>query len=192
MMRKGMHLFCAVLALSSVPANAATKIKASEDGRKGSTVVTPINDTIDDIMKAAADADGVAARTNTILDLETYPMVVDLAGVPAAPLAANGAVLPIAPIAVAGASDGLLAYLPLAALLFVPLALGGHGGSDSATPPITPPTGQPGGPDVGPPPGPLPAVPEPATWLMLLLGFGAIGATLRARPAASRRTLRAI
>ena len=39
------------------------------------------------------------------------------------------------------------------------------------------------GPVVTPPPG---AVPEPATWLMLILGFGAVGATLRRRQQTAR------
>lgn len=48
------------------------------------------------------------------------------------------------------------------------------------------PGGNPGGPIVdvpNPPPGPPPtaAVPEPGTWLMLILGFGAVGAGLRRR-----------
>ncbi|MHA6721398.1 PEPxxWA-CTERM sorting domain-containing protein [Sphingomonas sp. RS2018] len=34
----------------------------------------------------------------------------------------------------------------------------------------------------------VPAVPEPATWMMMILGFGAVGATLRRRRAAARVT----
>lgn len=37
----------------------------------------------------------------------------------------------------------------------------------TTTPPVTPPT--------------IPGVPEPATWLMLILGFGAIGTSMRTR-----------
>ena len=37
-----------------------------------------------------------------------------------------------------------------------------------------------------PPPPPPPGVPEPATWAMMLTGFGAIGLTLRRRPHAPR------
>ena len=183
---KRMHLLCAVLALSSMPANAATKITTDVEGRKGSTVVTPINDTIEDVMRAAADADGVAARTNTILDLEAHPIVVDLAGFPAAPLATNAVVSPIAPIAV-GAKESLLPYFSIAGLLLVPLLFGGGDGDGSSTPGQPLPPGGPSGPGSGPPPGPVPAVPEPATWLMMLLGFGAVGTMLRAAPRRSRR-----
>jgi hypothetical protein len=34
----------------------------------------------------------------------------------------------------------------------------------------------------------LAAVPEPATWAMMILGFFAIGVSIRARPSASRRS----
>lgn len=46
---------------------------------------------------------------------------------------------------------------------------------------VVPPTETPGGPPpVVPPPGPPPpAVPEPATWAMMLIGFAMIGWTLR-------------
>jgi hypothetical protein len=57
---------------------------------------------------------------------------------------------------------------------------------DGTPPIITPPPPPPGGtPPIDTPPGPPgppggpPGVPEPATWAMLILGFGAIGATLR-------------
>jgi hypothetical protein len=58
------------------------------------------------------------------------------------------------------------------------------------TPPGTPPLipGDPGGP-VNPPPPPPPAIPEPATWVQLLLGFGLIGgiARMTMRPVDMRR-----
>jgi hypothetical protein len=49
---------------------------------------------------------------------------------------------------------------------------------------VLPPSETPGGPPpVIPPPGPPPPpVPEPATWGMMLLGFGLIGFSLRRRP----------
>ena len=49
---------------------------------------------------------------------------------------------------------------------------GGGGGGDTPTPPPPP----------GPPPPPPPiaaAVPEPSTWMLLLIGFAAVGASLR-------------
>ena len=60
--------------------------------------------------------------------------------------------------------------------------IGGGGGGDGGNPGgpggNPPPTGGGGG---GTPP-PVPAVPEPATWAMLLLGMGATGAMMRRRP----------
>lgn len=49
-------------------------------------------------------------------------------------------------------------------------------------PPLTPPPGPPPGPPVGPPPGPIP---EPASWLLMIAGFGIAGAGLRRRRANS-------
>jgi PEP-CTERM motif len=53
-------------------------------------------------------------------------------------------------------------------------------------PPVTTPTNDPVPPSMDPPPGNggVGAVPEPATWAMMILGFGAAGALLRRRRAA--------
>jgi hypothetical protein len=70
------------------------------------------------------------------------------------------------------------------------------GGPGPGTPPVTPPDGS-GNPPVTPPDGPgtpvtpgnpgnPPAVPEPASWAMMMLGFGLIGFTLRRRHRAVR------
>ena len=182
MIRKGMHITCAVLALSSMPLHAATRINSNIEGGKGSAIVTPIRDSIEDVMQAAADANSVAARANTILDLDAYPMVVDLPALTAAPLSTS-AIPSVAPAAVAGTTDAL-SYLPLAGLVLIPILLGGGNGDGGNTPPDV---GQPSNPGGGLPPVPVPAVPEPTTWLMLLLGFGAIGAMLRASRDVSRR-----
>lgn len=114
---------------------------------------------------------------------------------PAAPLAAASpaAVLPIAPIvaaplvaapvAAAGipAGVGALGLLPLAAV-----GSGGSGGGLAVTPPgggaAPPPTGgTPPPTGGGETPPPAPAVPEPATWLMMITGFGLLGTALRRR-----------
>lgn len=61
---------------------------------------------------------------------------------------------------------------------FNTLPSGGGGGGSGGGPGVLPPSSPP-----GPPNGDLvpPVVPEPATWAMMILGFGAIGATLRRR-----------
>ena len=46
-------------------------------------------------------------------------------------------------------------------------------------PPVGPPTGPPTGPPVGPPP--TTAVPEPATWALMITGFGLLGLQVRRR-----------
>lgn len=55
---------------------------------------------------------------------------------------------------------------------------GTGGGGEPGTPPVTPPS-------VIPPI--ISAVPEPSTWILLLFGFGAIGASLRRTIATSKR-----
>ena len=68
--------------------------------------------------------------------------------------------------------------------IFVPSSLGNFigggtgGGGAPETPPVTPPS-------VIPPI--ISAVPEPSTWILLLFGFGAIGASLRRTIATSKR-----
>ncbi|MEO6256998.1 MAG: PEPxxWA-CTERM sorting domain-containing protein, partial [Sphingomicrobium sp.] len=70
----------------------------------------------------------------------------------------------------AAASSGF--FLPP---FIVPGGGGGGGITVTEPPPPPPPVNPP------PPPPPGPAVPEPATWLMLTIGFGALGGVLRRR-----------
>ncbi|CAN5441880.1 hypothetical protein BH11PSE9_BH11PSE9_26430 [soil metagenome] len=61
-----------------------------------------------------------------------------------------------------------------------PAGNGGPSGESGATPPvITPPLTIPGGGFPGVPIGPLPAVPEPSTWLMMMVGLAACFAASR-------------
>jgi hypothetical protein len=92
---------------------------------------------------------------------------------PPVAMAAPAAVAPIAP-AVAGApvvaaapiaSGGFPAAAGLAILPLIPL-IGGDG-DDGVSPGITQP--------------PTPAIPEPATWMMMILGFGILGSVMRRR-----------
>jgi PEP-CTERM motif len=55
------------------------------------------------------------------------------------------------------------------------------GGVPGGSPPggNPPPGGPPPGGPNGPPPTPTPPVPEPATWIMMILGFGVVGQMLR-------------
>ena len=87
--------------------------------------------------------------------------------VAAAPLAAVPAVIP------AAAAGGTSLLLP-------PLIIPGGGGNNIRPPTVLPP----GGGSANPPP-PVPGVPEPGTWMMMILGFGLLGTFLRRR----RRTL---
>lgn len=98
------------------------------------------------------------------------PAVLGPPPVPATAVAVAGApvaALPIGPVAAGGSSlAGLAALLPV-----VPAALaigGGGGGSGSI--------------------GMAPAVPEPATWLMMISGFGVLGFALRRRRRQLRQT----
>ena len=69
---------------------------------------------------------------------------------------------------------------------FLPISGGGFGGGIGG---IGGPGGGGGGVGVVPPAGPgvISAVPEPSTWVLLLFGFGAIGASLRRTKVLSRR-----
>lgn len=66
----------------------------------------------------------------------------------------------------------------------------------SPPPVVTPPGGSPGGPPLVTPPGPpkevvpvTPAVPEPATWMTMLLGFGLMGWQVRRGRSAERKAV---
>jgi len=62
-------------------------------------------------------------------------------------------------------------------------------GGPGQPPFVAPPPGPPGGPDrppVQPPETPPGGVPEPASWALMILGFGAVGASLRRRRMAAR------
>jgi hypothetical protein len=120
------------------------------------------------------------AQENPVLAAPTV-----LAPVAAAPLAAAvaPAVLPpaalapaaLAPIAAGGiGAAGLLPLIPAA----IVIAANPPGGGGNNPPP---PPGGGGGGVTPPPPPPGPAVPEPATWAMMIIGFGLLGAFLRRR-----------
>lgn len=70
-------------------------------------------------------------------------------------------------------------------------SVGGGGGGGGGNPPVEPPVNPPVVPPVTPPP-PVAPVPEPSTWIMLLLGMAAVGGALRSGkengPAVSLKT----
>lgn len=186
--------------LVAIPAAAAAS--SAVEGGKGSDVITPINDTREDILAAAGDAEGVATRAKTILGIGnadrpvvTLPPASPISSVPVT----GPADLASVPAVFANDEGSLpLAYLAAGGLL-IPLLLGSGGGGDgNPLPPgfsTTPPGSIPSGPVAGPPPTDVPivpesVVPEPATWMMLLLGFGAMGLAIRhsrAKGAAAER-----
>lgn len=108
------------------------------------------------------------------------PRVVALPAIPAAPVAAvpiATAAAPVPALVPAAAVAAPLAAVPAvargSAFLIPPLIIpggGGHGFRPTATPP-------PG----GSPPPPVPGVPEPQTWVMMIVGFGLLGGFLRRR-----------
>jgi hypothetical protein len=105
-------------------------------------------------------------------DTPVVAMAAPPVAIAAAPLLAPAAVIPAAAaIPVAGSGFFLPPFI---------IPLGGGGGGITT---ITPPPGGGGNPPPPPPPPPPPgpAVPEPETWLMLTLGFGALGGILRMR-----------
>lgn len=111
-------------------------------------------------------------------------MAVPPAAMAVAPLLAPPAAAAIVPAAAAivpaaAASSGF--FLPP---FLVPLGGGGGG--------ITVADNPPGGGNPPPPPPPGPAVPEPDTWLMLTIGFGALGGILRRRRKLSTKDSRAV
>ena len=105
------------------------------------------------------------------------------------PAAVSPPVAALAPVAIPGALPVPVATLPLTAAAVpagssfflppIPFIPGGGGGTTTLV--VTPPggSGPPPGGENPPPPGP--AVPEPATWLMLISGFGMLGFALRRR-----------
>jgi hypothetical protein len=113
-----------------------------------------------------------APRQSAVLPISAPPATLPVAalGTPAplaaAPLVAGGApIFAAAPAVVGGTGLGAAALLPIpvAAALLAPGGGGGGGGITINAPDTTP------------------AIPEPATWLMMILGFGVLGAWLRHR-----------
>ncbi len=162
------------------------------------------DDTLEDVVLAADNAEDVANMANyanRIVVLPPYqPVIIPVDGV-AMPLIAPE----VSPLAVQANGDELLALFVFGGLAGLPLLLGNFGGGASGVPaastgPLQPISsgglpaepggaglvpGQPSGPaeqpeqPLAPPPLPTPAIPEPATWAMLLLGFAAVGSGLR-------------
>ncbi len=159
-----------------------------------------IDDTLADVQHAAADAQDVVnmvAYEDRLVIIPPRPQVVipvqDLVLAPVGPQ--------VNPIVVQAADDDLVGVFVFGGLAGLPLLLGslGTGGSGIGAPPAALTPGNPVGPDfpiipvVPVVPGnptkpedvpetftpPPPAIPEPATWAMLLLGFGAVGSVLR-------------
>lgn len=82
---------------------------------------------------------------------------------------------------------------PSASFPFIPAGFGGGSASPVApldvipTPPVVVSPPVPG--TVTPPVVTVPAVPEPTTWVMMILGFFGVGALIRRRAATARRTV---
>lgn len=99
--------------------------------------------------------------------------------------------VPADPAVFAGGSGGVPIVGPPGGFVYVPGGSSGGstgggstgGGSSGGT------TG--GGSTGGEVTPPIPAVPEPGTWLMMILGFGAIGAAMRGTSPGRRQTARA-
>lgn len=113
---------------------------------------------------------GPAPRQSAVLPISApapkLPAVAALgtpAPIAATPLLGSAPVFAAAPAAIGGGGLGAAALLPIpvAAALLVP---GGGGGGGPISVPDT-----------------TPAIPEPATWLMMIMGFGFLGMWLRQR-----------
>ena len=129
-----------------------------------------------DAERVALDAALEAGRTLVTLGPLSQPV-----WAPQPPLLLQPAVPEVAPVAISTGDIRWLAVLP--ALALVPLLL--DGGNDAPPRPSLPQELPEGPGQPGQPGQPAPAIPEPATWALLLLGFGAIGAALRRRRAAA-------
>lgn len=117
------------------------------------------------------------------------PRVRDARGIEAPPMATGAAALPDALAALP--AEAVPAAAPVGGVipgtgsgpgggggfLFAPLPFPGLGGPGGGGVVIVRPGGEQPSPPLVPPP--APAVPEPATWAMMLFGFGALGYTLR-------------
>jgi hypothetical protein len=186
------HYLCRVMACALAAIAAPAHAGGLTAGR--------IDDTLADAQHAAADAQDVVnmvAYEDRVVIIPPQPQVViPVQDVVLAPLAPE-----MSPITVQAANTDLVPIFVFGGLAGLPLLLGslGAGGGGIGAPPaalvpgnpvgpgmpiipvIPPISGIPGNPDgvpdiLTPPP---PAIPEPATWAMLLLGFGAVGSALR-------------
>lgn len=94
---------------------------------------------------------------------------------------APGIPVPAAGAPAAGAAPGF-GGVPLPAVGGLPIFVpgGGGGGGGGTTP--NPGGGTPVPPPISTVPGVVPGIPEPSTWLMLILGFGLTGGAMRRRP----------
>jgi hypothetical protein len=96
------------------------------------------------------------------------PAIVNTYAVPETPMVLPAAVVPAVasalPLAAAPAAAGGGLFIP-------PLLIPGGGGGITTL--VTPPGSV--------PPTPVPSVPEPATWAMMIIGFGLLGGLLRRR-----------
>ncbi|HEY0165111.1 MAG TPA: PEPxxWA-CTERM sorting domain-containing protein [Sphingomicrobium sp.] len=135
---------------------------ASTKGRVSAVLPTAVSAAPAPKVASVATPAAKAAPVATYAVPET-PMVLPAAVVPA--------VASALPLAAAPAAAGGLFIPPLV----IP---GGGGGGGGITTLVTPPT----------PPTAVPGVPEPATWAMMIIGFGLLGGQLRRR----RRTTTAI
>jgi hypothetical protein len=122
----------------------------------------------------------VSAVLPTAVEAAPPPKVASLA--PAAKPAVVPHVIPETPMVLpAAVVPAVASALPLASaapaaaggLFIPPLVIPGGGGGGGITTLVTPP-------GAAPPPA-VPGVPEPATWAMMIIGFGMVGGLLRRR-----------
>jgi hypothetical protein len=116
----------------------------------------------------AAVSPAPAPKIASVAAPAAKPAIVTYA-VPETPMAMPAAVVPAVasalPLAAAPAAAGGGLFIP-------PLVIPGGGGGIATL--VTPP-------GTSVPPTPVPGVPEPATWAMMIIGFGLLGGLLRRR-----------